>query len=113
AQLEEAPAARGLSVGGGAPTALIKDTLSSGGRLLLLDEPTASLDLKYQIEVASLIRRLHDERAVSIVLSTHDVRFARAVCTDVVLLRAGRILAEGPIGDVLTAERLSALYAID
>lgn len=82
-------------------------------KVLLLDEPTASLDLRYQIEVAALIRRLHDQQAVSIVLSTHDVHFARAVCTDVVLLRAGRILARGPIGEVLTPDRLGELYEID
>src|SRR5258708_6219266 len=44
----------------------------SAAGYLLLDEPTASLDLGYQLEVASLVRRLHDERRVGIVISTHD-----------------------------------------
>ncbi len=82
------------------------------GRLLLLDEPTASLDLRYQLEVARLIRRLHQEQDIAIGLSTHDVRFAASVCTEVLLLRDGAVLAHGPTADVLTAEALSALYDV-
>ena len=83
------------------------------GRVLLLDEPTASLDLRYQIEIGALIRRLHASHDVSIVLTTHDVHFARAVCDEVVLLRDGRVLARGPSADVLTMARLNELYGID
>src|SRR4051812_17828976 len=83
------------------------------GAVLLLDEPTASLDLRYQIEIGTLVRKLHDEQDVSIVLTTHDVHFARAVCDEIVLLREGRILARGPAADVLTIARLNELYGID
>jgi len=86
---------------------------SAGDRVLLLDEPTASLDLRYQIEVAELVRRLHARHGITIVLSTHDLHFATAVCHEVVLLRAGRILSRGPVATVLTAERLAALYEVD
>lgn len=81
--------------------------------LLLLDEPTASLDLRYQMEVIALLRRLHAERHITIVLTTHDLRFAEAVCDDVVLLRQGRVLAQGAPGAVLTSERISELYDVD
>jgi iron complex transport system ATP-binding protein len=86
---------------------------SAGQALLLLDEPTASLDLKYQLEIASVLRRLHDDRGISIVLSTHDLHFVRAVCTDLVLLSRGRVLAQGPIDDVLTPRLVADLYEID
>ena len=66
--------------------------------MLLLDEPTASLDLKYQIEIGGAARRLHDEHGVTIVLSTHDLRFAASVCTNVVLLSRGRVLAQRRAG---------------
>jgi iron complex transport system ATP-binding protein len=82
-------------------------------RLLLLDEPTASLDLRYQIEVGSLLRRLHDRQDITIVLSTHDLHFAASVCREVVLLRAGRVLAHGAAGRVLTPDTLAALYDIN
>jgi iron complex transport system ATP-binding protein len=81
--------------------------------LLLLDEPTASLDLRYQLEVVSLLRRLHDRRHVTIVLSTHDLRFAASVCTRVILLSKGRVIGEGPPGEVLTPNRIGQLYEID
>ena len=83
------------------------------GAVLLLDEPTASLDLRYQMEIGALIRRLHDQQDVSIVLTTHDVHFARAVCDEIVLLRDGQILARGPAADVLTIARLNELYGVD
>jgi iron complex transport system ATP-binding protein len=77
---------------------------------LFLDEPTASLDLHYQVEMAALIGRLHDSQDVAIVLSTHDLHFAAAVCRDVLLLREGRVLAHGPVAEVLTSEALADLY---
>ena len=70
-------------------------TITQNG-VLLLDEPTASLDLRYQLEVAALLNRLRAERGLTIVLSTHDLRLAKAVCTHVVLLSRGRVLADGP-----------------
>jgi iron complex transport system ATP-binding protein len=81
--------------------------------VLLLDEPTASLDIRYQLEVASVLGRLHDERRLTIVLSTHDLRFAASMCATVVLLGRGRVLSAGPPREVLTAERVAELYEID
>jgi len=82
------------------------------GRVLLLDEPTASLDLKYQLEVAALLRRLHDRQDITIVLSTHDVQFAARLCNELVLLGEGSVLAQGTPAAVLTADRIAALYGI-
>jgi iron complex transport system ATP-binding protein len=82
-------------------------------KILFLDEPTASLDLRYQIEVGSLLRRLHDRQDITIVLSTHDLQFAASVCREVVLLRGGRVLAHGDTRGVLTPERLASLYEIN
>ena len=84
-----------------------------GNALLLLDEPTASLDLRYQLEVVALLRRLHADRGITIVLTTHDLRFAEVVCDDVVLLRRGRVLAQGAPALALTADRISELYDVD
>ena len=81
-------------------------------RVLLLDEPTSSLDVKFQLEVAAILGRLHEDQEITIVLSTHDLRFAKAVCTDVVLLRGGRVLAAGAPVDVLTPPAVADLYGI-
>ena len=81
--------------------------------VLLLDEPTASLDLRYQLEVAALLKRLRAERGLTIVLSTHDLRLAKAVCTHVVLLSRGRVLADGPVANVLTPALIGQLFDVD
>ena len=62
-------------------------------RYLLLDEPTASLDLHYQLEIAALLRRLNDTRGLGIVVSTHDLNLAASLCDELVLLRDGRVVA--------------------
>ena len=92
------------------------DTLSVPSvlsRYLLLDEPTASLDLLYQLEIAALLKRLHDERRAGIVISTHDISLAGTLCDSLVLLRDGGVVASGPTDDVLTAENLRRVYEVD
>lgn len=83
------------------------------GPLLLLDEPTAALDLKYQLGVAALLQELHRERRLTIVISTHDLGFAASLCSSLVMLKGGRVLASGPPAEVLTAERVRELYEVD
>jgi iron complex transport system ATP-binding protein len=87
----------------------------SGGpsAILLLDEPTAALDLKYQLETASLLRSLHAHHDISVVVSTHDLNFAAALCQTLVMLKDGRVLAAGPVDDVLTPARIRALYDVE
>ena len=85
--------------------------------LLLLDEPTAALDLRYQVEVAALIGRLHDTSLgggapLTVVLSTHDLQFASRLCDTVVLLSEGRLVAQGPPAAILTLDALSSVYGI-
>ena len=86
---------------------------SAEAGILLLDEPTAALDLKYQLEIAALLRNLHDTHALSIVLSTHDLNFAAALCDTLVMLQGGRVLASGPVDDVLTPSLIERLYDVE
>jgi iron complex transport system ATP-binding protein len=81
--------------------------------ILLLDEPTASLDLGYQLEVAALLRRLHDQRGVAIVISTHDLNLAGSLCDTLVLLHEGIVLAAGRTDHVLTRENVQRLYGVE
>ncbi len=81
--------------------------------VLLLDEPTAALDLGYQLEVAALVRELNEQRGLTLAISTHDLAFASAVCHDIVLLREGRVIAAGPAAHVLTVSNIRALYDVE
>jgi iron complex transport system ATP-binding protein len=96
-----------------AALAQIASATSAQAPLLLLDEPTAALDLAYQLEIASLLRELRQRLPLSIVLSTHDLNFAASLCTSLVLLKDGRVLAAGPTEQVLTAAGVRELYGVE
>jgi iron complex transport system ATP-binding protein len=81
--------------------------------ILLLDEPTAALDLAYQLETAALLLDLQRQRPLTIVVSTHDLNFAAGLCRTLILLRDGIIVAAGPVGDVLTSANVRTLYGVD
>jgi iron complex transport system ATP-binding protein len=116
AQLDGSPseAARAASAQSGTPSGPARDaSVQRRTGLIVLDEPTASLDLKYQLEVAALLTRLNRERATTILLSTHDLRFAASVCRHIVLLSRGRVLAQGTPAETLTPSLVSTLYDIE
>lgn len=97
-----------LSGGERARVALARVLAQSTG-ILLLDEPTAALDLKHHEDVMRLIRTQADAGiAVAIVL--HDLNAALAHADRVTLLHGGRVAASGTAGEVLTAERIEAVY---
>ena len=99
--------------GGEKQRVVIASALAQSAEVLLLDEPTASLDLSYQLEVGSLLTRLNRERRVTLVLATHDLNLAAALCDSLVLLRGGRVLAKGRTRDVLTAPMIRELYDVE
>nr|WP_206323320.1 ABC transporter ATP-binding protein [Streptomyces sp. HNM0574] len=80
--------------------------------VLLLDEPTTYLDLRYQVELLDLIRDLADDHGIAVGAVLHDLDQAAAVADRIALLHDGRIVADGLPEDVLTAERLTAAYGI-
>ncbi len=99
--------------GGEKQRVIIASALAQAPDVLLLDEPTASLDLAFQLEIASLLTRLNRERHVTIVLATHDLNLAGSLCTNVIMVREGRVLADGPTSEVLTSGRIRDLYGVD
>ena len=89
--------------GGEKQRVVIAGALAQAPEILLLDEPTASLDLAYQLEIRSILHKLNRERGLTIVVSTHDLNFAAGLCRDLVLLHQGRVLASGPTETMLEA----------
>jgi iron complex transport system ATP-binding protein len=79
----------------------------------LLDEPTASLDLGYQLEISSLLRGLNQDHGVTMAISTHDLNLAASICRELVLMRDGRVLAAGPTAEVLTPDNVRRLYDVE
>ena len=101
--------------GGEKQRVVIASALAQSPELLLLDEPTASLDVGHQLEVQQLLTRLNrsGDANVTIVLSTHDLNFAASLCRRLVLIRDGRVLASGPTEEVLTPAAVRALYDVE
>ncbi len=87
--------------------------LAQDTAVLLLDEPTTYLDLRYQVEILDLIRDLADEHGTAVGVVLHDLDQAAAVADRAVLLHDGRVKAAGTPAEVLTAENLTAAYGID
>jgi iron complex transport system ATP-binding protein len=86
--------------------------LAQQAPLLILDEPTAFLDVRHQVQTLQVVRRRlgPDFGAVAVL---HDVNLVAHAATHVVLLKGGRVQAQGPTAQVLTAAALSALYDIE
>jgi iron complex transport system ATP-binding protein len=82
-------------------------------RILLLDEPTASLDLAYQLEIRSILAELNEHQGLTIVISTHDLNLASSLCRELVLLDRGRVLATGPTPAMLDAGLIRRLYGVE
>ena len=99
--------------GGERQRVVIASALAQQPDILLLDEPTASLDLGYQLEVASLLRRLSRDRNVTMVMATHDLNLAASMCDALALLRGGRLLRHGPTSEVLTTGTVRELYDVE
>jgi len=99
--------------GGEKQRVVIAAALAQSANLLLLDEPTASLDLGYQLEISSLLRRLNEDHGVTMAISTHDLNLAASICRELILMRDGRVLASGPTAEVLTPENIRLLYDVE
>jgi iron complex transport system ATP-binding protein len=96
--------------GGERQRAVIARALAQEPRLLILDEPTAHLDLRYQVEAAALLRRLNGERGMTILLVSHDLNLAAEVCDRLLLLNGGRPAAIGPPEAVLDEALLASVF---
>jgi iron complex transport system ATP-binding protein len=101
-----------LSLSGGErQLVLIARALVQQPRLLLLDEPTAHLDLGNKIRLLGLLRKLQG-RQVTIVLTTHEPEVAAAIATHLVLMRNGQVLRAGPLAETCTSQWLSTTYGV-
>lgn len=98
--------------GGERRRAFIAMTLAQGGSTLLLDEPLAGLDLRYQYELLSLLKRLSQEYHLSILLTLHDLLLTREL-DRLLVIRQGQLLADGTPAEIVTPALIQETFDLD
>jgi iron complex transport system ATP-binding protein len=98
--------------GGERQRAFLALALAQEPKVLLLDEPTTYLDLRYQLELLDLLRILNQQQGLTIITVLHDLNLAARYSHRIVLLHHGQVWAVGSPQDVLTPEHLQAVFGI-
>jgi iron complex transport system ATP-binding protein len=99
--------------GGEKQRVMIASALAQNPEIMLLDEPTAALDLKYQVEILSILKRLNTDGKMTLVMAMHDLNLASKFCNRLILLNEGKIESDGTPEQVLNKEVLERVYDIE
>jgi len=99
--------------GGERQRVLMARVLAQEGSVMLLDEPTANLDLRHRLGVMDLIREQAVARDAAVIVALHDLSLAARYCDRLLLLRAGRLLATGSPDAVLTVDNIRTAFGVE
>lgn len=99
--------------GGQTQLVAIAQALAREPKVLLLDEPTSSLDLRHQFEVGALIRKLTDARGISTAIALHDLNMAARLADTIYVLQNGTVRCSGEPAAVLTKDTIAAVYGVE
>lgn len=102
----------GTLSGGQKQRAFIALALAQGTNTLFLDEPTTFLDVKYQIEILKLVKKLNQDFGITIVMVLHDINQALAYSDEIIGLKQGEIIANGKPQEVINADVIEEIYGI-
>lgn len=99
--------------GGERQRTMIARALAQAPKVLLLDEPTAFLDLRHQIDMCAVLRRLSDERGLTVVIVSHDLNLASQYCDRIVMVKDGAIGSVGTPAEVMQVDVLHRVYGCE
>lgn len=98
--------------GGEQQKVIIARALAQQPQMLLLDEPTSSLDIRHQLEILCILRTLTRSKHCSVIVSMHDLNLASRFSDRMLMLKDGRIFAVGTPESVITEENIEAVYGV-
>lgn len=98
--------------GGERQRAWIAMALAQKTNILFLDEPTTYLDVYYQYEILNLIKELNQKFHITIIMVLHDINQAIQFSDNVIIMKSGKILFDGPVREGITEERIEEVYGI-
>lgn len=98
--------------GGQTQRVWIAMALAQGSDVLLLDEPTTYLDIRYQLDILHLVKRLNSEFGMTVIMVLHDVNQALRYSDNLVALAGGRIVAQGAPDSIITPNLLEQVYGV-
>ncbi|NLE05173.1 MAG: ABC transporter ATP-binding protein [Crenarchaeota archaeon] len=99
--------------GGEQQRVLIARSIAQEAKTLLLDEPTSNLDIKHQLEVMNLTRKLVKNESISAIVAIHDLNLAARYCDKIVMMKNGKVFAAGKAEEVLTYENIRTVYGVE
>ncbi|OGL42305.1 MAG: hypothetical protein A2161_21665 [Candidatus Schekmanbacteria bacterium RBG_13_48_7] len=91
----------------------IAQALAQQPQLLILDEPTAYLDLNHQIEIMELLQKLREDYKMTILLTSHDLNLASMFCTRLLIMKNGQFVADGKPAHILSPKLLKDVYGVE
>lgn len=99
--------------GGQRQIVFLAQALVADPKVLLLDEPISALDLRHQIEVLDLVRRLTSARRLTTICVLHDLNATSRIADRVMLMRCGRLVADGRPREVITPDNLARVFEVE
>jgi iron complex transport system ATP-binding protein len=99
--------------GGERQRLVIARALTQQPKAMLLDEPTANLDINHQVEILNLVKSLCREQSLTVIIALHDLNLAAQYCDWMVMLNGGKVHAEGTPLDILTAPNIKKVYGAE
>ena len=82
-------------------------------KILLLDEPTSNLDVRHQLDVTKILKRMSEEKQILIIMISHDINIAAKFSDEIIMMHEGSVYAVGKPEDVITSDNLRIVYGVE